>query len=166
MQKDFNMAALHVKIAAKLSTGFNQSKTQRALVEAFLGNHQQVCCMCCTLLCTKSGCGPPYTHHLSLAPREAMLEEPFQLFYSLQQMTFLVLEVGMECTTNFMMFLLNQAITLLREMPVSSEVYSLMGKIQFKARMFPGAAESFKKSIDLKVVSKNSHCWQMYNKYD
>ena len=42
MQKNYDLAALHVKIAAKLTTGFNQSKTQRALVEAFLGNHQQV----------------------------------------------------------------------------------------------------------------------------
>ena len=42
MLKEYALAALQVKIAAKLTTGFNQSKTQRALVEAFLGNHQQV----------------------------------------------------------------------------------------------------------------------------
>ena len=42
IQKKYELAALHVKIAAKLATGFNQSKAQRALVEAFLGNHQQV----------------------------------------------------------------------------------------------------------------------------
>lgn len=40
--KEYNMATMQVKVAAKLVTGFNQSKTQRALVEAFLGNHQQV----------------------------------------------------------------------------------------------------------------------------
>jgi len=36
------LAALQVKVASKLTTGFNQYKTQKALVEAFLGNHQQV----------------------------------------------------------------------------------------------------------------------------
>lgn len=40
--KDYKIASLHVKIASKLTTGFNQAKTQKALVEAFLGNHQQV----------------------------------------------------------------------------------------------------------------------------
>ena len=40
--KDYKLASLHVKIASKLTTGFNQAKTQKALVEAFLGNHQQV----------------------------------------------------------------------------------------------------------------------------
>jgi hypothetical protein len=41
--KKYDLAALHVRTAAKLTTGFNQAKTQRALVDAFLGNHQQVC---------------------------------------------------------------------------------------------------------------------------
>ena len=43
LMKEFKLAAFQVKIAAKLTTAFSQSKTQRALVEAFLGNHQQVC---------------------------------------------------------------------------------------------------------------------------
>ena len=36
------LASLHIRIAAKLSTGFDRSKAQRALVESFLGNHKQV----------------------------------------------------------------------------------------------------------------------------
>lgn len=42
MLKEYKLAALHIKIASKLTTGFSQAKTQKALVEAFLGNHQQV----------------------------------------------------------------------------------------------------------------------------
>ena len=40
---EFEMAAMHIRTAAKLSTGFERSKTQRALVESFLGHHEEVC---------------------------------------------------------------------------------------------------------------------------
>ena len=80
--KEYNLAALHIKTASKLTTGFNQEKMQKALVEAFLGNHQQ-------------------------------------------------------------------AITLLRGLSKTPGVYSLLGKVQFKAKMFAGASDSFRQSISL-----------------
>ncbi len=39
---ELDLAALHISIAAKLSTGFDQEKSQRALVDSFLGNYEQV----------------------------------------------------------------------------------------------------------------------------
>ena len=45
------MAALHIRTAAKLChSGFNQSKTQQALVESFLGHHEEAVDLLKTLL--------------------------------------------------------------------------------------------------------------------
>ena len=44
-----------------------------------------------------------------------------------------------------------QAITSLRGLPKTPQIYSLMGKIQFKAKDFKGSAESLKQAIYLAV---------------
>ena len=83
--KNFAMAALHIRTAAKLCySGFNQSKTQQALVESFLGNH-------------------------------------------------------------------TEAVALLRTLLRSPAVFSLMGKIQYKAKLYDDAVGSFRQAITLVV---------------
>ena len=83
--KNFPMAALHIRTAAKLChSGFNQSKMQQALVESFLGHH-------------------------------------------------------------------TEAVALLRTLLRSPAVFSLMGKIQFKARQYEDAVGSFRQAIALVV---------------
>lgn len=89
--KNFKMAAQLIKTAAKLChSGFNQSKTQQALVESFLGNH-------------------------------------------------------------------SEAVSILKTMLRSPSVFMLMGKIQFKAKLFDEAAASFREAIAL-VVSPLRVC--------
>ena len=79
------MAALHIQTAAKLChTGFNQSKTQQALVESFLGHHAE-------------------------------------------------------------------AVDLLKTLLRSPAVFSLMGRIQFKAKRYEDAVRSFRQAIALVV---------------
>ena len=79
------MASQLIRTAAKLRhSGFNQSKTQQALVESFLGNHAQ-------------------------------------------------------------------GVALLKTLLRSPSVFMLMGKIQFKAKLFDEAAESFRQAIALVV---------------
>ena len=81
------MAAHHIHTAAKLChSGFNQSKTQQALVESFLGHHAE-------------------------------------------------------------------AMDLLKTLLRSPAVFSLMGKIQFKARLYDDAVGSFRQAIALVVSS-------------
>ena len=81
------MAALHIQTAAKLChSGFNQAKTQQALVESFLGHHAE-------------------------------------------------------------------AVALLKTLLRSPAVFSLMGKIQFKAKLYEDAVSSFRQAIALVVSS-------------
>lgn len=47
--------------------------------------------------------------------------------------------------------LLSQAITILRGLDKTADIFSLLGKIQLKAKIYPGAADSFKQSIKLMV---------------
>ncbi len=44
---EFDLAAQHIRTAAKLNMGFEKSKRQGALVESFLGNHEEVSCLWC-----------------------------------------------------------------------------------------------------------------------
>ena len=88
------MAALHIRTAAKLChSGFNQSKTQQALVESFLGHHAE-------------------------------------------------------------------AVTLLKTLLRSPAVFSLMGRIQFKAKLYEDAVGSFRQAIAL-VVSFVMRYWSV-----
>ena len=87
------MASLHIRTAAKLChSGFNQSKTQQALVESFLGHHEE-------------------------------------------------------------------AVALLKTMLRSPAVFSLMGKIQFKAKCYEEAVGSFRQAIALVVRTILNDKW-------
>ncbi|XP_064400384.1 uncharacterized protein LOC135346636 isoform X3 [Halichondria panicea] len=87
---ELDLASLHISIAAKLSTGFDQEKSQRALVDSFLGNYEQ-------------------------------------------------------------------AIILLQGIPKTPEIYSMLGRIQFKAKEFIGSADSLKQAIYLAEKIKPSN---------
>ena len=87
------MASLHIRTAAKLChSSFNQSKTQQALVESFLGHHEE-------------------------------------------------------------------AVALLKTMLRSPAVFSLMGKIQFKAKLYEEAVGSFRQAIALVVRTILNDKW-------